>query len=252
MSDFDFGSFNEFFYAESEGQNQDDIMDVLSESNDDQIFKFGHPNILSYEPDKINETGYSTPIDSLNAFGDGNSFSRNNINNGSNPTYSSIGADGSILMNQQFVFSGASNFNLGAPPNYTRNLTTVPQAGLQNNPYLPQNYPSLIYPISSGINRKYIYGKGCEVQKMTKKYSNYKKNYKDCQVYKGFNMPNKEFLINLGKDYNIQYQKSIKYKRMPKFKRDFGRNKGLAVWFFEDILPTIRPWLVEAKNFQFK
>ena len=98
-------------------------------------------------------------------------------------------------------------------------------------------------------SRKEIYGKGCEAQKLAKNYPRYQEDYKNCQVYIGFNKPDQSFYVNLGEEYNIRYQKLIKCKRMPKFNRDIKRNMGLAVWFFEDLLPDIRPWLVEAKNF---
>lgn len=131
------------------------------------------------------------------------------------------------LMNQSF-------FQCGSGIHYVRNDQTS---------FL--NFPRQVAPRRGKKN----YGNGPEVRNMKIKYPHYKEPYDKCKIYIGFKMPSISFLKELGKDYNISFSQSIKNKIMPKFKRDHTRNYGLAIWFFEDIIHIIEPWLISAKNF---
>ena len=62
-----------------------------------------------------------------------------------------------------------------------------------------------------------------------------------------------KLIEKIGQQYNKDFQAAIKAGLFPKFKRIHKRNKGVGIWFFEEVLcnhyPQIQPWL--SKNYDF-
>lgn len=93
-----------------------------------------------------------------------------------------------------------------------------------------------------------------EVDLIKKKSLFYKVDYANCMINKGFCNPTRDFIKDLGKDYNNYFSKKIKEKELPKFERIHYRNKGVGIWFFEMLLTNkpqiILPWLIQIHNFK--
>lgn len=93
-----------------------------------------------------------------------------------------------------------------------------------------------------------------EIDLIKKKSIFYKVDYANCLINKGFGNPTRDFIKDLGKDYNIHFNNEIKEKELPKFERVHYRNKGVGIWFFEMLLTNkpqfILPWLTQNHNFK--
>ena len=96
------------------------------------------------------------------------------------------------------------------------------------------------------------YKNGDEAQKLKKKYVHYNQPYKHCQFFQAIKTKTKDKVkdkVNeIGEKYNKEYEVLISEKKMPNFGRDLKRNLGLSVWFFQDLMPYIYPWIYEKIN----
>lgn len=98
-----------------------------------------------------------------------------------------------------------------------------------------------------------IYKKGKEAERMQRKYVHYNHTYKNCEIYKEIQSKTKDHKIKekvneIGEKYNEYFKVLISDKKFPYFGRDFKRNLGLAVWFFQDMMFYIRKWIYEKIN----
>ena len=97
-------------------------------------------------------------------------------------------------------------------------------------------------------SRSMSYTNGNETQHLVR-YEHYNEPFENCEFFKSIKQKNqcnkyKEKINQIGEKYNNDFRNQIKNRTLPKFKRDFKRNLGLAVWFFEEIAPSIYPWLI--------
>lgn len=150
-----------------------------------------------------------------------------------------------ITNTNQFINNNNSQYSF---PNHLQNQVQVPPPQYCDTELQKFNCDISTTTSQKKLSRKEIYGHGIETEKL-KRYENYNKPFENCAFYKAIQRKiqgnkYKDEVIIIGKKYNKDFKEQIKNKTLPKFKRDFARNLGLAVWFFEELTPYIYHWMI--------
>lgn len=161
------------------------------------------------------------------------------------------------------AFSSSNQFNMNIPQYSCSNPLPRSFADVQNSVPVPVPPPQYGYTgtqqFSGGnssskrqenSNRKNIYKRGDEAKNL-RRYKHYNDPYENCAFFKAIQrkIPGNKYkdeVNKIGEKYNEDFKDQIKKKVLPKFKRDFKRNLGLAVWFFEE-MTCVHSWLVEKQ-----
>ncbi|KAK8887387.1 hypothetical protein M9Y10_038427 [Tritrichomonas musculus] len=91
--------------------------------------------------------------------------------------------------------------------------------------------------------KKIKQGLGNETEKM-KGNRYYRVPYNKCAVYPLLKKYKRVGLIKLGSNYDEYFKDEINSNLLPRFGRIQKRNKGIAIWFFENIKNSIFEWLI--------
>ena len=91
-------------------------------------------------------------------------------------------------------------------------------------------------------NTKLKSGKYKEAYKLSI-YRHFREDYTNCAIFKILGCPKQSLIKKIGREYNIYYKSLIQLKVLPKFLRDYSRLMSLSVWFLQDNINFVIPFL---------